>query len=247
ESGQEEEVLAGIWKDLGLRNFDTTVMLRFSEYQLLLMDAPDVPESEMAQAVRWKIKDMVDYPPAEATVDVIRLPLSGQRTRQVYAVCARNTIVAYYMKSCLKAGVNLKAVDIPEMAINELIPAQDGNVVVLAFDEAAGYLVFISRGLVFHVRHLDIILSKLESVSKERLVLEVQRSMDHVERQFHEWPVSRLVLLEPPDISLKEDLGRALGLPLDSLKCPSFLSQEVSCDLLAEAWLLYGMLLKERS
>ncbi|MDE3020469.1 MAG: hypothetical protein KGI54_01265 [Pseudomonadota bacterium] len=241
--GTEKETLSEVWKELGLRGISTAIMLRFSEYQLFLVDSPEVPDSELLNAVRWRIKDMIDYSPTEATVDLIKLPYAGQRNPQIYAVCARNSIISRYMQWCLQAGINLNVIDIPEMAIRNLVAVQDACVAALAFDETAGYVTFISKGSIFHVRHLDMGASMLDSVSTDRLVLEVQRSMDHVERQFHEWPVTQFSVFQPPGTNLMEGLGQALDLPLVSLDPPG-LEEGLSAEVYTQAWLLHGILLR---
>ena len=50
-----------------------------------LVEAPSVPATEVKSAVRWELKDLLDYPVDAATVDVADVPKdqSGQRTRAI--------------------------------------------------------------------------------------------------------------------------------------------------------------------
>ena len=55
-----------------------------TDYQLLLVEAPNVPAAELKAAVRWRMKDMLDYRVDEATVDVLDIPpdpAAGGRSR----------------------------------------------------------------------------------------------------------------------------------------------------------------------
>ena len=66
-----------------------------------MLDAPDVPEAETKSAVRWRLKDFLDYPVDAATVDVIRIPpdpSAPTKARSVFAVSARNEHIAARMK-----------------------------------------------------------------------------------------------------------------------------------------------------
>jgi len=45
-----------------LGRYRCVALLQRQHYQLLPMDAPDVPREDWRAAVRWKIKDMVEFP-----------------------------------------------------------------------------------------------------------------------------------------------------------------------------------------
>src|SRR5688500_18366249 len=45
---------------------ETATLLAPGEYQIVSVEAPDVPAEEMKVAVRWKLKDVIDFPVEEA-------------------------------------------------------------------------------------------------------------------------------------------------------------------------------------
>jgi hypothetical protein len=53
------------------------VVLAPGQYQLLLMDALEVPEEEMAKAIRWRLKGLVEYPINDIALDVFIVPPHG--------------------------------------------------------------------------------------------------------------------------------------------------------------------------
>src|SRR5687767_6266062 len=61
-------------RELRLGRYQCSTMLRAGEYDILLIDAPNVPRAEMKSALRWKLKGMVDYPLETATVDFLTVP-----------------------------------------------------------------------------------------------------------------------------------------------------------------------------
>src|SRR5256885_10413361 len=98
-----------------------STMLRSGEYDMVLVEAPSVPRAEMKSALRWKVKDMVDYPMDEATIDFLDIPLAEGggtegRIQQLYAVLARKEIIRQRIRKFDEAGIPLAVIDIPETA-----------------------------------------------------------------------------------------------------------------------------------
>src|SRR5512142_1253256 len=68
-----------------------TTLLSANEYQLMMVDAPNVPVDELKTAIRWKIKDALNYHVDDATVDVLQIPTNkygGDRPQSLYAIAA---------------------------------------------------------------------------------------------------------------------------------------------------------------
>jgi len=61
-------------QDMHLGQYQCAALLKPGEYQLLLVEAPNVPKDELKSAIRWRIKDMIDYHIDDATVDVLDIP-----------------------------------------------------------------------------------------------------------------------------------------------------------------------------
>jgi MSHA biogenesis protein MshI len=57
-----------------LARFQCSTLLAPGEYQLLQVEAPNVPLAELKTAIRWRIKDLLDYHVNDATVDVLAVP-----------------------------------------------------------------------------------------------------------------------------------------------------------------------------
>lgn len=201
------EAWSKLAKMLHLSRKRCRVLLAPNEYQLMQVDAPNVPAAELKQAVRWKLKDMLSYPLEQATVDVIDI-LPGRngmgRGHFVYAVAARNEVIKRYMGDLESAGVNLDVIDIPELAqrnIASLLEEGGRGVALLSFSDDGGLLTFTASGELYHARQIEISAAQLGLADEEqrlhhfdRLVLELQRSLDNFERQFNYVAVTRLVL-----------------------------------------------------
>lgn len=196
-------------------------LLSPGEYQLSLVDAPNVPPEELKTAIRWKIKDNLLYPVEEAMVDVLRIP-SGKfggadRPQSVYAVSAASDIVRKRVEMFHQAGLELAVIDIPEMAQRNIAMPfeQEGRALaLLAFDDHGGLLTFTAGGELYLARRIDVGIGQLRDASDHlreqahgRVELELQRSLDYFDRQFNHLPVSRVLVSVPDDTGLVEFLA----------------------------------------
>jgi MSHA biogenesis protein MshI len=224
------ETLRSVARTLRPGRFRCSAMLEASDYQIQLVEAPNVPHEELKSAVRWKLKDLLDYPVDAATVDVADVPAdrsNAARAHYVHAVSARNQVIAARMKLFRDAKFPLQAIDVPEMAqrnIARLFEEQARGLALLAFDERGGLLTFTAGGELYSARHTEITTAQLTEVrdagrdqALERLVLELQRSFDHFDRQFSYVTVSRLLLAPlPVDIGLDRHLADNLDVPVET-------------------------------
>jgi MSHA biogenesis protein MshI len=228
--GSALETLRRLRKSLRASRFQCSALLQPGEYQIQLVEAPSVPAEEVRSAVRWKLKDLLDYPVDAATVDVADVPsdkTGTARTPYVYAVSARNDRIAACMKMFHEAGFPLHAIDVPEMAqrnVAALFEEPGRGLAMLAFDERGGLLTFTSGGELYMARQTDIGLSQLTGLTGgardgvlDRLVLELQRSLDHFDRQFSYIALSRLLLAPLPiDFGVQEYLAENLYVPVQT-------------------------------
>jgi MSHA biogenesis protein MshI len=231
KKGSDLETLKSVARTVKPGRFNCSAMLEAGDYQIQLVEAPNVPQEELKSAVRWKLKDLLDYPVDAATVDVADVPTdrsNAARAHYVHAVSARNQLIAARMKLFRDAKFALRAIDVPEMAqrnVARLFEEQGRGLALLAFDERGGLLTFTAGGELYSARHTDITTTQLTEVrdagrdqALERLVLELQRSLDHFDRQFSYVTVSRLLLAPlPVDIGLDRHLAENLGVPVQTL------------------------------
>ncbi len=203
--GEPGEALGHLRRQQHLAKARITTLLSPGEYQLLTVEAPDVPEAELRTAVRWSIRDLVDYPVDSATVDAVPIPPPrGGRARNLFAVAARNEHVARCMRLFDDAKLPLACIDVPEFAQRNVAALfeEPGRALALFVPGDAGSLLTItSGGELLAVRAGDFPAGQFETAAGEgrdalfeRLVLELQRTLDNFDRQFGGLPVSRLLL-----------------------------------------------------
>lgn len=195
----QPSTLKTISQQFSLKKKMCSLVLNTQDYQLIQVEKPNVPKAEQKQAVRWKLKDLMDYSIENATIDVLEIPAEGTpsgRMSHVYAAAAPNEVIGSLSNCFLDSGVQLKAIDIQETAqrnIASLLEQKDRGLALLSVSASGGLLTFTSGGELYHARRIEFDGNYSES-TYERIALELQRSLDHFERQFPQVVISQLLV-----------------------------------------------------
>ncbi len=196
---QDPQSIKTISNKYQLKKARCTYMLDFNDYQLLQVEKPNVPPSELKQAASWKVKDLIDYPVEQATIDVIDIPpdpANAKRQQYVFAVTAKNQQVGELSNQLTQAGVNLKAIDARVMAqrnIASLLEQENRGLAMLSFNHSGGLLTFTCGGELYHARRIEID-GERNKTAFETITLELQRSLDHFDSQFPYIAINKLIL-----------------------------------------------------
>lgn len=230
------EALSGL-KDTG----PVSLVLSPADYKLRVLDAPNVPAEELKSAVRWQIQDMIDFHPNDGTVDVLEVPHPAQlsHVRQIFAVAAKNSLLAEETARAIDAGLNLTIIDIIETAQRNLaarLETPGRALAMFSFIETGGLLTLTLDGELCIVRTLGVNHAMLDGDDQEstleRLTLEIQRTLDHFDRQFGGVPVDRLLLLPMDHVQrLRDALVGNLAVPVDVLNLSEVLDVSAVQDV----------------
>ena len=223
-----------------LKSYACTTLMAAGEYNITQLDAPAVPPAERKEALRWGLKGVVDYPLESACVDVLDIPMDGAgagRTASVFAVSAGEQAVRTRVKLFEDAKIALAAIDIPELAqrnVAALFEDENRGLAFLRLDDAGGQLTLTFHGELIALRRVEVSVSQLtegdaerRAQVMERLVLELQRSLDNFDRQYSFIPVSKLIVAASPAVEgivaalsenlyipvLEMDLARVMDFP----------------------------------
>jgi len=178
---------------LGVKNIPVVFVMDHKHYTLLQVEVPEVSNEEMRNAVRWRIKDLIDYHIDDAVIDLIMLPQSKRAgsPKLMYVVTARAAYIQKTIDQLEAAGVEINAIDVAELALRNMTFAD-------AEESRAEAMLYLSRnlslievcdnGCLFLSRHLNVDTNRLGDDNRmemmDMLSLEVQRSMDYFESQF---------------------------------------------------------------
>jgi MSHA biogenesis protein MshI len=228
----EPKSLEQVAREFGVKRFQCTTLLKPQEYNILLVEAPAVKPEELKAAVRWRIKDMLDYHVDDATIDVLDVPVpaaAGQRPHYMYTVAARNDAIRATLERFNAGGMPLAVIDIPDTAQRNVAARLESDqraIVALTFDAYGGLITVNFGGELYLSRRLDINLAQLAEAEGEardrlleRVLVETQRSLDHCERTYPFFAIGRvLVGPVPGEGALREHLAANLYLPVELLE-----------------------------
>lgn len=229
EASGDAATLTRLRSELRLDRHRCITLLKSGGYQMLQVEAPaNVPAEETKNAVRWRLKDMIDYPVETATVDALFIPAAegaAGRTPQMFAVAAKNEIIAAAVKPFNDADIPLEVIDIPELAQRNLaqrLEPEGRGLALLSFDESGGLLTFTSGGELYQYRRIEVSAANFAGASPEqrqglydRVVLELQRSLDNFDRQFRHVAVAKVMVTPVPGADdMREYLAANLDVPV---------------------------------
>jgi MSHA biogenesis protein MshI len=148
---------------LNLPGAEVITVLGLADCQLLQIEAPAVPADEMKAAARWQIKDKVDIPVEELTLDVLAVgDQRAQHKRQLFVAAARNTQVVELGAWMEAAGLQASVFDIAELAQRNLqcaLAEQQGQgadaSAALMVHGSQCLLTICANGELFYARRLD--------------------------------------------------------------------------------------------
>lgn len=240
-----EKLLAKKVKQFGLAKRPVTTVMELGEYSILSVEAPDVPPAELRAALRWQIKDLIDFHIDDAVIDVFDAPPSGATGRQnnLYVVVSRTSAVRARADRLQDAQANLSVIDVPELVLRNIaarLPENEAGVAMIYLTRERGVVVVARQSMLYFARTLELGYEFLrqgmniggtgpgDNPTFDRLVLEVQRSLDYYDRYFAQPPVAGLVLVPTalPVPGLDGYLHDALGLSVRMLD----LREIVDCD-----------------
>jgi len=233
EGDDPQAVLHARLQQLHLNRVPVATALATGDYHLQMLPAPQVEADEMRQAMRWQMKDRIDFDISQAVIDVFEVPGQKERGRlpQVYVVAARRQPVQHLIDLLEGADAQLEVIDIPELAQRNIaarLPGDQAGVALLVLGEFSGTLTLTRQGVLYLARELEQGGSALQpqpasssgglalaqdSLARQQaldaVVLELQRSLDYYESHFAQAPITQLVIA--PQITLDADIPGALS------------------------------------
>ena len=239
---------AALIRDAALPRAPVSAVLGSEDYQLALVEAPDVPPAELRAAMRWRLKGVIDINVEDAVIDVFDVPAQsrGGQGRMMYAVAAQRAAVSRILGAM--AGVpSFDVIDVPELCLRNLaalLPKAAGGVALLHLGETLATMV-LARGSTFYfARQMDLQATLHIAAGNDpdarldaaAIVLELQRSLDYYERHFDQAPITRIAVSPGSKraVLLAQDLAAQTGFEVGTLDVPSLLSCECATEAAAE-------------
>ena len=218
-------VLTQLSKQHQLSSTPCHFVLNPDEYQFLQVEKPHVDKQELQAALRWHIKDLIDYHIDDVVFDYLALPLDGL---SLQVVATRKSVIQNRVDLLSSAKCQIASIDISVQASRNLIDkiksvSPDTSIGLLnLWDTSAKISVLLKHDLYIN-RLTNIGAESLNHVSEndiesqsivDSLAIELQRTFDYYESYSRQAPVSQLVIMSNtrPIAKLDEMIQQRLGI-----------------------------------
>ncbi|MEK8027772.1 hypothetical protein [Pseudaquabacterium rugosum] len=191
------------------------LMLSPTQYRLATLDVPnDLPRPDWPQAMRWQMKDLVDFPVDDAAIDVLAVPdgASYRARSQLIAVAAGAQMLRPQVEAAHQVKLQWTAIDIEETALRNLCALAappERSQALLHVQATHATLVVTFRGELLWSRQIDLTLGHLgqsddapRQQALDQAGLELQRSLDGIERSFGQVALAGLLITPMPEQQL---------------------------------------------
>ena len=233
EDRKQTEKALYLWlKKHTQQGMPAVIVLDDADYELHLVESPDVPEEELSSAIAFRVQDLVSYPAEETSVQAFALPSDAYRgrMRMAYAVAAHDERIRKLTRTIDRLKLTLDTITIPELSTLNLIAAHDieQSIAVLNLEEESGMIRLYSNGALYLTRQMDFGWKQLglnstseseteetelalveeddvasSGLETENLILEIQRSLDYYESQLGMGQITQLWMMAG-DLDLSE-------------------------------------------
>lgn len=214
------------------------LVLNPDEYQVHLVESPDVPDSELREAVRWRIRDLIDFPIDEAAIDVFDMPQqpgTGRETgKMMCVVVARNPVIAQKAAMVNRSGGELDVIDITDLALRNILaltPADATGAALLYVEPAYSLILITGESTLYLSRRIWIGGNEIASAAgrdpdspefrrvADALAMELLRSLEYYESHFSRPGVESLYVapVGATDAALNAHLSQAIGVSVQGL------------------------------
>jgi MSHA biogenesis protein MshI len=205
--GFGDGALRKLLRDYDLGSAPVSAVIGANDYQLAQIPAPDVPEAEMRDAARWRLREVIDFTLDDSTIDVFDVPERRDLAarRNLFAVATRGDVPKFIAGSLQRLTRHLDVIDIPELCqrnLCTLMPQDAKGLACVMLREDHAQLVLVRQGRLFVARRFDFDAgleldgsradaSQLDAGS---LALELQRSIDYYETHFDQPAITDLLV-----------------------------------------------------
>ncbi|MBN1684155.1 MAG: hypothetical protein JW855_01785 [Gammaproteobacteria bacterium] len=240
-----------------LENSYCNWVLSPNDYRLLLVDKPKVPSYEYQSAVKWQVKDMVDFPIDDMVTNIFSPAIINKSYEEkLYVVVARQSFLEAYAQVIEQSSLHLVSIDITELSILNLLQQANYDtqaVIILdASNEESILMMTDHSGSLYFTRRVPYGLKAL-SLSKNitKLTTEIGRSFDYCQNLLNQELPSKFIF-SPVFLNHEKIVNRciqAMNFPdTDTMNIKHFLnsSVELTLDLQSHCYTAIAGALREK-
>jgi MSHA biogenesis protein MshI len=207
------------------------LVMPVSTYQLVRLEIPrDLDTAGVSELVTEQLQAKLSFDLSHVIFDFFEPPdfLNSHYSRWIYVVVTEKALIQSYTRPIVAAGFNLQAVDIPEMALRNLLalsPLYSENQGILWLDQQHSVLILTHKQMICSIEFIALgqqqLLQELNTSQKalNDLIWALERAICQYMQHFNLPRISQLMIapaLEELSI-LPRYLSAALNVPTQRL------------------------------
>jgi hypothetical protein len=156
-----------------------SVVLGPDQYQMILIDRPNVEEKELAESAMWLVKDQMTLPVEEAFLQIFKPPEFQIGAPKLYVVAVEKNVLYALQQASEFVGLQLSEVNILDLSFAKLLESR-GHVGLFYSQGGCLYFLCLNQGTLMYRQALG----KIEDLMKENvknMSLVCQRLIDQYE------------------------------------------------------------------
>jgi MSHA biogenesis protein MshI len=166
-------------------------------YQLFLIESLPVAADEFRDALRWRVRSLINFPTEEAVIDSFKLPSKKNALdNMVAAVVTQSTRIDKIISAIKQSGARLTTIDIPELAMRNLTAQYEDDeksTAFIYFYENTVILNITRQKTLYITRRLNLPTNSDNTGREfEQLSLDILRYFDYFQSQWRHAAPSRI-------------------------------------------------------
>lgn len=236
-------------------NPQVVIVLGPSLYQSVQLERPNVPNEEITQALRYKLRDLVSLEPQNIIADFYEAPVQLPGQSKINAIVADKRMLQSVVAEIHTISTNLVGIVAEEQAIAQMFTGVEEAAVVAHQHQQEPALLQVYQQGKLYVNRVVRSLEQLSQLAADEIELggaaplsvEVQRSADYFERQLRQRPISQVILAiaSQQRAAISQQIDQDLGLQSQWATYPEW-AQELATGDFSDFPVLGGVLISRQ-
>lgn len=163
---QGVEALASWIKKHVSHGMPTVLVLDDDDYELLLAEAPDVPDEELTAAIEFRIGDLLAQPITETAIQAIRLPADAYRGRMsmAHVIASKNETISARVQWAKDLHLSIEMITVPEISLLNVLAASSvgQGIALLKLGPKHGTIRLYQAGALYLTRTIEVGIEALD-------------------------------------------------------------------------------------
>lgn len=176
QSFDQEQGIEGLalWlKDHTFHGMPCVLVLDESDYELLLVEAPSVPDEELSAAIEFRIGDLLAQPIEETAIQAVRLPDDAYRGRMsmAHVIASPNKKVQAWVDWAEHLHLEVVIITVPEISLLNVLAVNSINqgIALLELGPKQGCIRLYQEGALYLTHQVEVGIDALDIAHKNVL------------------------------------------------------------------------------